>query len=354
MDDQEISDEETISAPLSGGESSSEASTEEDEELDKKLALARAPSWGAESRVSESPIPVILPPLQPPPKRSTGTGKGRGRRKKKSDAEDGGGGGEGETAPAGPRRLTARQKAMEARLKEEREGGPKPAFVLLPSAPVLTQEQLLKKEEANARRREIQQKQRRQQNEHTLQRIRGTAGGGTRGHKRGRRKRAAAVAIALAAAGTDGGPAGEGGPEAGEAAALLSERQRASRLRPVCPRLIQRPDSSMLVYPPDCVPPQPFCLAPTAYPLPRLDLGVEWLVENLKAVQEQRLGCRLDLLVDAPNKAWCMNAAGEKLGCVRSGPLQVGSTCKVELRSLSWKAGPQGRVPHGGLLRVLS
>lgn len=61
--------------------------------------------------------------------RMGGAGRGRGKRKKNSDEEDGG---EDVEGPTGTRRLTARQQAMEARLREEREGGPKPAFILLP------------------------------------------------------------------------------------------------------------------------------------------------------------------------------------------------------------------------------
>lgn len=63
-----------------------------------------------------------------------GAGRGRGKKRRNSDAEEGGEGREdvGGVDTMGTRRLTARQQAMEARLKEEREGGPKPAFILLP------------------------------------------------------------------------------------------------------------------------------------------------------------------------------------------------------------------------------
>jgi hypothetical protein len=89
----------------------------------------------------------------------------------------------------------------------------------------------------------------------------------TRGRKKGHRKRAAAVAIALAGGALHGGPAGETG--AGTGAPLVSDRQRAVRARPVCPRLVQRLDSSTLVYPPECQPPEPFRLATRALLPPR-------------------------------------------------------------------------------------
>lgn len=53
-------------------------------------------------------------------------------------------------------------------------------------------------------------------------------------------------------------------------------------------------------------------------------------------------------------QAWCLSAEGERLGWARPGSLQVGSSCHVELRSLSWSQPSHVRVPQGGVLRVLS